>query len=189
VLRRAGYIIQGNHELKHIRRAKRAGSPLTPQLEWLDKQPLAICFEFINRSRLVMVHGGVTPRHTWDKIGRDIDTCYVRDLDERGKAIPLVRVKDENGNTVFKPKSEGKPWHYSYDGRFGYIASGHHAQKDGEPKFYDFSCNLDTAVYHTGKLSVQVFSEMGKEKLLTFTCKPKYPDLDEMFALMQKRRI
>lgn len=189
VNRRVGFIIRGNHELKHIRRAQRAGKKLTSQLQWLQSQPLAVCFEFVNRSRLLVVHGGVTPKHTWEKIGRDIDICYVRDLDDRGKAIPLIREKDEDGITRMRPKSVGKSWHHSYDGRFGYIASGHEAQKDGVPKFYNFSCNLDSAIYHTGKLSVQTFSEMGKEELLTFVCKPKYPDLDEMFALMQKRRI
>ena len=181
VQRGVGGIIRGNHELKHIRRAGRSGSRLTPQLEWFATQPLAVCFEFVNRSRLLMVHGGVTPLHKWDSLGSDIDTCYVRTIDERGKAIPLVRTK-EDGKIVLKAKKEGKTWHEYYDGRFGYIASGHDAQKDGVPKFYNFSCNLDTAVYHTGKLSVQVFSAMGKEELLTFMCKPKYPDLDDMFA-------
>ena len=184
-----GYIIKGNHELKHIRRAKKTGKKLTPQLRWLDSQPLAVCFEFVNRSRLLVVHGGVTPKHTWKKIGHDIDTCYVRDLNEKGKTISLIRKKGKDGIIRMLPKSIGKPWHHTYDGRFGYIASGHESQKDGIPKFYNFSCNLDSAVYHTGKLSVQAFSGIGKEELLTFMCKPKYPDLNQMFTLMQKHHI
>lgn len=189
VKKRSGYIIRGNHELKHIRRAKQNEVELSPQLKWLSVQPLALSFRFSNGSKLTVVHGGVTPKHKLEDLDKTVDTCYVRTIDERGKSIRLIRKKDDEGNITFVPKKEGKVWHEYYDGRFGYIISGHHAQKDGIPKFYNYSCNLDSAVYHTGKLSVQEFTKDGRGELLTFTCQPKYPDLKEMWAAIARRRI
>ncbi len=184
-----GYVIRGNHELKNIRIAKRTYT-MTDELKWFEAQPLSISFEFPSRALVTVVHGGVTPTHTWRDLEDDIETCYVRDLDENGKYIKLnYKIKD--GKKVMEPsKSNGKPWHKSYDGRFGYIVSGHQSQKDGVPKFYNYSCNLDTAVYHTGILTAQVFNNQGnREELITITGKAKHDNLDRMFTDMAKGSI
>ncbi len=164
-----GYAIQGNHELKLIRKYRKEKKALPPGLAWCSALPLALFFEFTNNSKLTVVHGGVTPRHTWDDMGINVETCYVRAVDEKGKMIRLVWVT-ENGIPVLKlEKPNGTVWHEIYDGRFGYIASGHAAQKDGVAKFYNYSCNLDTSCYSTGILTAQIFSETGREELISVT--------------------
>ncbi|MDP2683494.1 MAG: metallophosphoesterase [bacterium] len=175
------HVIRGNHELKSIKIA-RHNKQTTPQLAWLNKQPLSLAFEFYNKSRLIVIHGGVKPAHTWEDLATDIELSYIRTLDSAGSPIKLIKVKEENGIFLFKAKTLGKSWHDVYDGRFGYIAAGHQARLDGIPKFYNYSCNLDTAVFHTGKLTAQVFSANGKEELFTFEGRAKYSNLQKMHS-------
>lgn len=159
-----GFAVRGNHELKNIKRAK-MGKKISDQLAWFDKQPLALSFEFDNRSRLTVVHGGVKPSHTWDDLNFDIETSYIRDLDFDGEMIKLIRVVENNVVNFVPNKPNGISWHHTYDGRLGYIIAGHDPLKDGEPKFYNYSCNIDTACYYTGILTCQVFDENGLNKL------------------------
>lgn len=160
------FIVQGNHEVKRIRRHITSGRPMSEELQWLAAQPLGISFLFANQSRLTIVHGGVKPSHTWKDLPSNSDLVYIRTLDEAGEYIPLKWITADDGTRTLKAKTQGKPWHEMYDGRFGYIASGHDAQKDGIPKFFKHSCNLDTACYATGILTAQVFGEGGKEDLI-----------------------
>ena len=156
-------LLQGNHEIKHIKKAK-AAKRLTPMLNWIAEQPLTI------------VHGGVTPLTTWQDLGSEIETSYVRTIDEQGKMIQLQWIS-QNGRQILAPRKIGVNWHDLYDGRFGYVASGHAAQKDGVPKFYQYSCNLDTSVYTTGILTCQVFGANGREELITATGPARKPEL------------
>ena len=174
--RGVGWAVPGNHEIKHIRKSKKDPSEA---LIWWRRQPLALSFQFESGSRLTVVHAGVTPHHTWGDIKKDIEVVYVRDVDEDGRMIPLIW-KDINGvSTLVKSKEGGDSWHQKYDGRFGYIASGHAAQKDGEAKFYKFSCNLDSAVYDTGILTAQVFEEDGSlGRLIRVQGTAKKPELN-----------
>ncbi len=181
------YVIKGNHELGSIRRCKRK-KRMTNQLKWWDKQPLSLSFTFSNRSRVTVIHGGVLPSHTLEDLASNIDVCYVRLVGEDGKFVKRLKTK-ENGTCVITMEKPGELWHDLYDGRFGYVVSGHNSQKDGIPKYYNYSCNLDTAVYHTGKLTAQVFVDGAREELLTFVGTPKWPDLNEMYRQMAKRRI
>ena len=181
------YAIRGNHELSSIRNAKRK-KKMTKQLKWWDKQPLSLSFSFENRSRVSVVHGGVLPSHSWEDLATNIDTCYVRYVNKKGEYVKRLKVLEGDRLTMVNAEP-GKLWHELYDGRFGYIVSGHNSQKDGIAKFYNYSCNLDTAVYNTGKLTAQVFVDGMKEKLLTFVGTPKYPDIKEMERLMAKGRI
>ena len=167
-----GYIVQGNHEAKQIRRHIASGAKMSPELQWLGSQPLGLSFVFSNGSRLTVVHGGVKPAHTWEDLRSNTDLLYIRTLDESGEYIPL---KWEDG--ALKPKQPGKLWHELYDGRFGYIASGHNAQKDGIPKFWKHSCNLDSACYASGKLTAQVFGESGKKELIQISGPAANPEL------------
>lgn len=156
-----GFFVKGNHELKEIKTYKQKNKVLTPQLYWADRQPLSIKFEFqVSGSSVLMLHGGVTPNDNWSSLD-EFDVCYVRWIDKDGKHIPFKRIK-ENGKTRYEMTREGIVWHERYDGRFGYIVSGHNAQMDGVPKFYNFSANLDSACFETGVLTVQEFTDQGK---------------------------
>ena len=181
-------VVRGNHEFKCIHRAKK-NNKITKQLEWFEKQPISIPFEFSNNTRLIVLHGGVTPKHTWEDLKTDIYISYLRNVDKNGNYIKLCK-KIKNGLLVLEDSVKGgRPWHEVYNGRFGYIASGHASIKEGIPKFYNYSCNLDTAVFHTGKLTAQVFSDQGREELIIVEGTPKYPDLDIMYKLMANGRI
>jgi len=178
------YVIRGNHELKMIRALKKTDK-MTEQLSWFKRQPLALSFFFYNGSRVTVVHGGVRPSHTWADLRSNIETCYLRLVDNKGKLVKLKK-KIEDGRKIAYFAKSGVVWHKLYDGRFGYIVSGHDSQKDGVPKFYNYSCNIDTACYHTGKLTAQMFGSAGREELLTFEGKAKFPDLDKMRIAMAK---
>lgn len=170
------YVVQGNHEIKNFKKARR-NNQITKQLAWWKNQPLAISFLYPNQSRVTIVHGGVLPVHTWSSLGNDIEVCYVRSVDENGRMIRL-NWSGTGSNKKIIPEKNGFTWHDMYDGRFGYIASGHDAQKDGVPKFYNYSCNLDTACYETGTLTAQIFSSKGREELVQATGVPFRPELN-----------
>lgn len=157
-----GFIVCGNHELKHIKKA-RSSKNMTPDLLWFEKQPLALSFLFDNGSRVTVLHGGVKPSHTWDDLDYDIETSYIRKLDDAGEMIKLEWVDGE----LQPSKPGGISWHEVYDGRFGYIVAGHEPLKDGKSKFYNYSCNTDTSVYTTGILTAQILSETGIESTVS----------------------
>lgn len=165
-----GYAVRGNHELSHIKKSRKAG--LSPVLTWWDKQPLAIIFTFPNQTKLTVVHAGIPGNFSW----RDLDNvtvAYTRKLDKYGSFIPLIWKKRPGEKDQLEDKVPGgKSWHLTYDGRLGYIAAGHDPQKDGVSRCYNYSCNLDTAVYHTGILTGRVFSENGLEDLIQINGKP-----------------
>ena len=163
-----GYVVQGNHEQRLLRQAKKSDEKISDQLNWIGKQPFSLTFLFANGTRLTVVHGGVKPGHTWSDLRRSTDFLYIRTLDENGEPIPLEWV-NKDGQRILQASKKGRLWHNIYDGRFGYIASGHHAQLDGVPKFYGYSCNLDTACYVTGILTAQTFTEGGRAELLQVT--------------------
>lgn len=172
-----GFVVKGNHEFKRIRQAKRERHLMTEQLSWLRKQSIALSFKFSDSSRVTIVHAGITHRYTWEDLDRNSEVCYVRTLDKDGDFISLVWETDKDGVKYLKPKKEGGvTWHKSYDGRFGYVAAGHDPQEDGVAKFYEHSCNLDSACYETGKLSAQVFSNKGLEDLIVVEGTPSKPE-------------
>lgn len=184
---RKAFAVKGNHELIHLLRSKK-NKKLSKQLKWWKKQPLAITFVFPNRTKVLVVHGGVLPSHKSSDLTSDVDVCYIRYIDKDGKKVKRIK-KIKDGMLFMEAAKEGQLWHDLYDGRFGYIASGHNAQKDGVPKFYNYSCNLDTAVYHTGKLTAQTFERGLRKELITISGRPKYPDLDEMRRMMAQVEI
>ena len=167
------FATRGNHELKLINKSKKN---LDKYLQWWKDQPLVITFEFPRGKRVMVLHAGVTPIMTEDDLNNDIEVVYVRDVDEIGM-IPLVWKEVDGVKTLVKSRPGGKVWHELYDGRFGYIVSGHAAQKDGIAKFYNYSCNIDTGVYDTGKLTAQIFlpnGNLGSKLEITGTAsKPK----------------
>jgi hypothetical protein len=127
----------------------------------MERQPISLSFEFNKGKVVTVVHAGVTPNMTQDDIIKNIEVCYIRDVDSNGNMIPINLI-NVNGKNVYKNKKEGGiSWHKKYDGRFGYIASGHAANEEG-PLYFNYSCNLDTGVVKTGILSAQVFLPTGK---------------------------
>lgn len=163
------FVVKGNHELKEFKKSIKENK-ITKELEWISTQPLYLNFEFKNKYNITVIHGGVAPVHnSWDSLNLK-DVCYVRNIDEKGKPISLKRKNNNDINFV----QTGINWHDIYDGRFGYIASGHQAQLDGVPKFYKNSCNLDSGCYATGKLSCQIFSKDGLEELIIINGKSYY---------------
>ncbi len=169
------YMVKGNHELKKIRKARQTNS-WSPELQWIDEQPISLTFEYPNQTKITILHGGVLPATTIQDLDEDIEICYIRDVSEKGKMIKLKWVKQNEKNTLIQTE-KGRPWHEYYDGRFGYIASGHEPQRDGKAKFYNYSCNLDSACFETGILSCQIFSSQGRGNLMTVSGPAKNPEL------------
>jgi len=170
--------VRGNHEVKLIRKARKTPKQ-TPQLKWWANQPLAITFNFANRTTVTALHAGVTPLMTESDLGHGVEVVYIRDVDEEGQMIPLVWKNINGVQTLVKSKEGGSVWHDVYDGRFGYIVSGHAAQRDGEAKLFNYSSNLDSGVYDTGILTAQIFNDEGKStKLVTVKGTAFKPELN-----------
>ncbi len=153
------YTVLGNHDFRHIRKGIRSGKELTKQLTWLEQQPVSISFKFPNGKSVLVLHGGITPKYNWENLG-DTEIMYIRSVDKDGNSIPMKKISI-NGKTILGAERKGLDWHDLYDGRFGYICAGHSAQKDGIPKYYPYSCNIDTACYSTGILTCQTFDQKG----------------------------
>lgn len=156
-----GFMVQGNHESKKIRRTENP----CDRLKWVNYQPYVISFVYPEGSRVTVMHAGVTKRHTYEDLKTNNEVMYVRCLDEAGDYIPL-RKTTIDGRVTWRPEKPGKPWHEMYDGRFGYIISGHDAQQDGKIKFYKYSANIDTRCYDTGILSAITMNMMGRENVI-----------------------
>lgn len=177
-----GFAVRGNHELKAIKNNKKKET-FTNSLKWWKDQPMVITFEFQRGKRVCVLHAGVTPKMYSDNLSNDIEVCYVRDVDDDGKMIPLIWKEIDGERCLVKARDGGKSWHEIYNGRFGYIVAGHASQKDGVAKFYNYSCNLDTAVYETGKLTAQVFLPNGNlGKLIETTGTPRKPELNRDYS-------
>jgi hypothetical protein len=167
-----GGLLKGNHELKQIREAQQRRK-MNSEFRWLETQPLVRSFVFPNGSRITLMHGGVTPAHSWEDFNIDVGTSFIRDLNAQGRPIRAIRVPGTKETQPTEPG--GRSWHEIYDGRFGYIVAGHHPQKDGIPKYYNYSCNLDTACYQTGILTCQIFNESGRVETIKITGDASYP--------------
>lgn len=175
-----GFIVKGNHEIKLLKN-NRKNSNVSPQIEWWRKQSLSLSFEFHNGNRLTIVHAGIMPGMTWEDLDSNMEVAYVRDVDEKGM-IQLVWTKINGVNTLVKAREGGQSWHEVYQGELGFVAAGHDPQKNGKPKYYNFSCNLDCAVFETGILSAQIFTTEGKlGELITVSGVPFKPKLNENF--------
>jgi uncharacterized protein YbaR (Trm112 family) len=163
------YVICGNHEFRKIKDQKKHNKHC-PYIKWFSKQPLSLSFTYNSSKNIItIVHGGVTPKTTWFDLQHSLDVLVVRTVDPITKKYVKSIYKVVDGIPRMIPSQAGSiNWHKLYDGRFGYIVSGHDSQKDGIPKFYDFSCNLDSCCYNTGKLTVQIFGSHGREQLFFF---------------------
>ena len=169
-LQRLGaYCVRGNHEHKRRKREE-----LSKEESLASNFPLSLTFLFDNHTKIVVLHGGITPKHSMKDLVHNSEIVYVRNLDEDNKSIPLKKI-NEDGKWVWKPKRPGKPWHEKYYGRFGYIVAGHEPQYNGEPKFYDYSANIDTGCFETGVLTGVVFDRDGRKDVLQVKEEPFIP--------------
>lgn len=109
---------------------------------WLSFQHTAIRFMFDNQVSVMVLHGGILPQHTtWDEVSGDLEIAFISNF-----------------------KQINKPWHTSYNGRFGYILSSHPANKNKDIEKYTHSISLDTDAYETDKVAVQEYSKNGLGK-------------------------
>jgi len=156
------FAIKGNHEIK---RSKKIKDNTNTQVNWIRTLPLCLRFSFESGKRITVIHAGITPLMTENDLDKNIETCYVRDIDpETNKMIPLKWVDIDGVKTLVKEKP-GVLWHELYDGRFGFVISGHDANRQfGEARYYNYSCNLDSAVYSSGNLSILIIDGFGNIK-------------------------
>lgn len=156
------YMIKGNHELKNIKKQRKDGK-LNKLFKWVESLPISLSFSYPNHSRYTFVHGGVDPKMNWEQLSYDLTVCYIRYISNENNKMVSVDKKEENGIISYVPKDLNcNLWHSSYDGRFGYIVSGHNNDPQG-PKFYNYSCNIDTGVFNSGKLTAVIFGSKGRE--------------------------
>ncbi len=147
------YFTKGNHELKALRKAKKKGE-LDSCMAWVNRQPISLSLYYPNGQRYTFVHAGITPKMEEKDLDSNLDVCYCRGVDSDGKHVES-RLQ-ENGK--YKFVREATSWHEVYDGRFGYVVSGHQPILTGKPKFYEHSCNIDTACFRTGILTGLIIS-------------------------------
>lgn len=159
------YVIKGNHELKRIKKSKNKEN-FHPLLQWLDKQPISLSFLYPNGQRYTCVHAGITPDMKFSELNTDLNVCYVRYLDTGTyKHVPAKKIEIDGKVQYVPAKEPVVNWHDIYDGRFGYIISGHQSNASG-PHFYNYSCDIDSAVFKTGKLTGVLFNQNGKEDII-----------------------
>lgn len=172
------YTVLGNHDLRYKKKNKNNTNP-SPQLSWIRTLPLSYTFEFYNGSLITILHAGCSPKMTWDDLQTNTEVVYIRDLNKDERMIPLLWKEINGVKTLVPAEPNGKSWHHYYQGQYGYICSGHAANYSGEPKFYNYSLNLDCAVFETGILAGQYFTAEGKlGELVTVSGIPAKPKLN-----------
>lgn len=158
------FFVKGNHELKNIKKHRKNGK-LSTLMRWVESQPLALSFIYPNSCRYTIVHAGVDPKMGWVDLSHNLNVCYIRYLSNETKKMVPITKEEKDGKIVYTPiESDVSVWHKLYDGRFGYIISGHNNNPSG-PKFYNYSCNIDTGVFISGKLTAVIFGNKGREKV------------------------
>jgi hypothetical protein len=173
-----GFSVLGNHDQKFKKKNKNVTNP-SPQLSWIRTLPLSLTFEFYTGALVTVVHGGIRPSMTWEDLQTNTEVMYIRDLDKDERMIQLLWKEIDGVKTLVPAKPDGKSWHHYYQGQYGYICSGHAANYSGEPKFYNYSLNLDCAVFETGILAGQYFTAEGKlGELITVSGIPAKPKLN-----------
>lgn len=149
------YAVRGNHELKHIRKNRK--NPNKYHV-WWAAQPLVLEFSFTSGATVTALHAGVTPQMTRAGLTSSIEVCYTRTVDDQGM-IPIRIEMIEGKKHFIETRPNGQYWYDLYDGRFGYIVSGHIEHESVE--YHAYSCNIDTGAYRTGVLSAQIFDSQG----------------------------
>lgn len=125
------YYVLGDHDLVF---KSQVASSNADAYDWLDYKMLGVRFTFKNNTNLLVIHGGILPKHK-----------KMSDLDDD----PEISFVTETGDK--------KNWHKIYNGRFGYVVSSHPPTKDNQIKTYKYSTSIDTK----DVLAVQEFTKTG----------------------------
>ena len=131
------YYLLGNYDL--IFKSQVASSN-TDAWDWLHKQLLGVRFTYKNNTNLLVIHGGILPKHKkMTDLNNDPEISFVSETEEK------------------------IDWHKKYDGRFGYVISAHPTSLKEEPNIYKYSVSLDTQCHlkKNDKLLVQEFTKNG----------------------------
>ncbi len=158
-------VIMGNNEakaLKQYRKYRKSGEVYLQTLrpfeiatvlsmqdedaDYLERRPY-----FVRLHNLTVIHGGLTPQ------------MDLEHLDDAGKEeLTLVRYLNRDLEPI--PWSDQanryKFWSEIYDGREGFIVSGHHPFP--EPKIDKHAIDIDTGCVYGGKLTAAVFEVVKK---------------------------
>ncbi len=104
---------------------------------------------FLKIDNLTVLHGGLTPRMKLDKLD-----------DNLKKELTLIRFLNKDLKPISwndQKSSYNKFWTEVYDGREGFIVSGHHPFPS--PKIDKYAINIDTGCVYGGKLTAIVFKK------------------------------
>ncbi len=149
-MRQYGKYLEGGEEYLKTLRPFETATVLSMQddhYKYLQSLPYYLKIE-----NLTILHGGLTPVM---KLSKDMDTVLkkeitlVRYLNKKLEPIPW---SDEANRYKF--------WSEVYDGREGFIVSGHHPFS--EPKEDKYAVDIDTGCVYGGKLTAIVFKKSKK---------------------------
>ena len=103
--------------------------------DWLKHKPNAVNIKFNRGTSVLIISGGISP-----------EMKQYKDLESN---LELSFVKEINN----------KSWHYSYNGRFGYVVSNNLLSEE-EPKFFNYSAQIGIK-HDKGKVYAQEINENG----------------------------
>lgn len=107
---------------------------------FFEQSPNVIETGFANGNKILILNGGVIPKTTRKKLEHDTEITFVNNFDK-------------------------KPWHESYDGRFGYVVSNN-PQTLQEPQFYKFSCQLGNERDEKAQVYAQEADQFGLKRTI-----------------------
>lgn len=129
------YYIVGDLDL--IFKSKNAGS--NPDVcGWLQYKSLGLKFSFENNTNIIVINGSILPEYK--------------------------KIENLNNNleiSFYKIDDEGKHWHDTYDGRFGFVVSNYPYSLNNKIKIYNHSVSLNTRCNETNILAVQEITNKG----------------------------
>jgi hypothetical protein len=109
--------------------------------KWINSKPNVIIIEFINKTNLIILGGGVIPKMNKRDLLDSLEVSFVSNFN----------------NEI---------WHKSYGGGYGYIISNN-PLTDKEPAFYNYSMQLGNVFSPDNKVYAQEADQYGlKETIL-----------------------
>ena len=170
------FVIRGNHEDKHLRyhrnlaeRPKIAAQQARASAELRDFHASAsaedwetlhatLPFLRLDDLGILAVHGGIPgDMHWFPETPEDASALMGKDRDKFEKVWRTRFIDPETGRFVglADTRPEHVFWAKRYDGRFGHVVYGHHAEL-GEPAFHPHATGLDTGAVYGGTLTAMI---------------------------------
>jgi hypothetical protein len=126
----------GKHDLKILLNTQLSNKIKT----WISNKPNVIIIEFINKTNLIVLDGGILPSFSKTDLLDNLEVTFVSHFNNES-------------------------WHKSYGGSYGYVISNN-PLNNGNPEFYNYSMQLGNT-YDSGKIYAQEADEYGlKETIL-----------------------